>query len=273
MQDIRKFIIITGGLISGFMPIISSANSTEYFFNGTYLGATMGGAWGTSDYHTNPGCPALPTNAVFCNASPDPTAVNGTAVANSGKGTLSSTSFIGGIEGGHNWQIHNFVVGGEADFSGLHLNKSLETNGIFPSLFLGNSYVLDNSFSTDWLATIRGRAGVTVTPKLLFYATGGVAFVDYDLSSSYQDNAISPLFPGGTGTDNQSGVKTGWTVGGGGEFFLSQSVSVKLEYLYMNFGTTTFAIPVSNTPDYTQTMHTSFDMNINLVRLGLNYQF
>ncbi len=71
--------------------------------------------------------------------------------------------------------------------------------------------------------------------------TAGVALTDFSFSSSYSDNAIGPTFPGGTGSTSISTVKTGWTVGGGGEWLLDSRWSIKAEYLYLDFGSTNFA--------------------------------
>jgi outer membrane immunogenic protein len=126
--------------------------------------------------------------------------------------------------------------------------------------------------STDWLATLRGRLGTLVAPQLLLYGTAGVALTDFKFSSSYSDNAIGFGFPGGTGYGSKSGMQTGWTAGGGGEWFLYGGWSVKAEYLYVNFGSERIAVPTTNTPAYGQTMHVDADLNASLARVGLNYR-
>jgi outer membrane immunogenic protein len=127
--------------------------------------------------------------------------------------------------------------------------------------------------STDWLATIRGRLGVTVKPELLLYATGGVAFTDFKFSSSYGDNAVGFGFPGGTGFGSKSGVRTGWALGGGGEWLLDGGWSIKAEYLYVDFGSETVAVPTSNTPAFAQVIQVDADLNAQLARVGLNYRY
>jgi outer membrane immunogenic protein len=188
-------------------------------------------------------------------------------------GNLSSTGFTGGAQGGYNWQLGNIVFGGEGDFGAFDLSKSVSSSGAFPVTFLGNAYSLNESMSTDWLATLRGRLGILVAPQLLLYGTAGVALTDFKFSSSYSDNAIGFGFPGGTGYGSKSGVRTGWTVGGGGEWLLHGGWSVKAEYLYVDFGSESITVPTSNTAAYAQTMHVDAGLNASLARVGLNYRY
>jgi outer membrane immunogenic protein len=251
----------------------ASAQTSPNAFGGAYIGLNAGAAWGSSSYATDPGCPPSAANAPFCGAAPDPSASNGTAVAASGTGDLSSTGFTGGIQGGYNWQNGNIVYGGEGDFGAFDLGGSASPTGVFPVAFLGTTYALSESMSTQWLATLRARLGYTVAPKLLLYATGGIAFTDFKFASGYSDNAISPgLFPGGTGFGKQSGVATGWTLGGGGEWLLDGRWSIKAEYLYLDFGSINVAVPTSNSPAFTQTMFVDADLSAQVARVGINYR-
>jgi outer membrane immunogenic protein len=194
-------------------------------------------------------------------------------VAAAGAGDLAPGGFTGGVQAGYDWQDGAFVFGGEADFGALDLGQSATAGSGFPFPFLGTSFVLTERMSTEWLATIRGRLGYTPLPQLLLYATGGIAFTDFRFSSSYADNAVSPLFPGGTGFGSRSGVSTGWTVGGGGEWMLHDGWSVRAEYLYVDFGSERIAVPVSNTPANAQLMFVDADLTAQLARAGLNYRY
>ena len=100
----------------------------------------------------------------------------------------------------------------------------------------------------------------------------GVALTDFSFSSSYSDNAIDPTFPGGSGSTSISTVRTGWTVGGGGEWLLDSRWSIKAEYLYLDFGSTNFPVATSNTAAYTQTMVVDADLSAQVARVGINYR-
>jgi len=239
-------------------------------FAGAYIGLNAGAAWGSSDYSTNPGCASSGVNAVFCEVGASE--ANGAAVGSLGTGSLSSSGFTGGIQAGYNWQSGNIVFGGEGDFGAFNLSKSASPGGTFPEPFLGTAFNLNESMSTDWLITLRGRLGYTVTPQLLLYGTAGLALTDFKFSSGYSDNAIDATFPGGTGSTRVSNVVTGWTIGGGGEWLMDGCWSIKAEYLYVDFGSTNMPVALSNTEDFTQTMWVDADLSAQVARVGVNYR-
>jgi outer membrane immunogenic protein len=262
--------VMATALIAGGSP--AQAQSSQPAFAGAYIGVNAGAAWGSSGYTTDPGCVPDNANGVFCEQPPDPSAANGTAVAASGAGDLSSSGFTGGVQGGYNWQNGNVVYGGEGDFGAFDLSASASPTGLFPSVFAGTSYVLGESMSTSWLATLRGRIGYTVLPDLLLYATGGLALTDFTFSSSYSDNANNGIVFGGTGFGERSEVKVGWVLGGGGEWLLDGRWSIKAEYLYLDFGSMNVAVPTSNSPAFTQTMFVEADLSAQVARVGINYR-
>ena len=256
-------------------PALGYREAAVPHFAGGYVGLNAGAAWGSSNYATNPGCVPDTADGVFCEQPPDPSAANGTAVAASGTGDLASTGFTGGIQGGYNWQFGNIVFGGEGDFGAFNLSNSASPAGVFPFPFLGTTYALTESMSTSWLATLRGRLGYTVTPELLLYATGGVAFTDFKFSSGYSDNAIDPSqsLPGGTGSGSVSNVITGWTIGGGGEWMLDSRWSIKAEYLYLDFGSTE---PRRRDEQHggvhAEDCRSTADLSAQVARVGINYR-
>jgi outer membrane immunogenic protein len=242
-------------------------------FSGAYVGLNAGAAWGQSSFSTNPNCPPAIVDATFCNAAPDPAAVNGEAVAASGSGKLSSAGFTGGVQAGYNWQRGHVVYGAEVDFGAFDLDKGATASGAFPFPFLGTAYTLTQKTSADWLATLRARMGFTVREHVLLYATGGLAFSDVRFSSSYSDNAVDATFPGGTGYGAKSAIKTGWTAGGGVEWALHGNWLMRAEYLYVDLGSLRVPVPTSNSPGFTQTMSVSSDLTAQVGRLGLNYRY
>lgn len=240
-------------------------------FEGSYVGLNAGAAWGSASYATDAGC--LPTASVtFCDSG-GASVANGTAVANSGTGALSSTAFSGGIQAGHSWQSGALVYGAEGDLGILALGKSASASGFFPVTFLGDQYALAEKMTTHWFATLRARLGVACAPHLLLYATGGLAFSQFKFSSSYSDNAVGFGFPGGSGFGSRTEIKAGWTAGGGAEWLLHKNWSMKAEYLYVDLGSMGVSVPTSNTAAFTQTMHVDTQLTAQIARLGLNYRF
>jgi outer membrane immunogenic protein len=66
-------------------------------------------------------------------------------------------------------------------------------------------------------------------------------------------------------------VGLGWTIGAGIEHAFTASLSLKAEYLYVDFGNEEFTTTNVNNSD--QTLKHSFDLDMHIVRLGLNWRF
>jgi opacity protein-like surface antigen len=89
------------------------------------------------------------------------------------------------------------------------------------------------------LSTLRGRAGYLITPSLLAYATGGLAFGGVTAHTLINQTltSIVPIVEGSSAATGQfSNVQFGWTVGGGLEWMFSADLSLKAEYLYYDLG-------------------------------------
>ena len=145
-----------------------------------------------------------------------------------------SGGFVGGTLG-YNWQQGQAVFGLETD---------LAWSGIDGSGFIGAVPV---STGSDWFGTVRGRLGYAWDRTLIFVA-GGLAYGNV--------NARSPF--GSFDTTN-----AGWTLGGGVEFALNGPWTAKVEYLHIDLGDSTLALPAVTNVDYTA----------DLIRVGLNYRF
>ena len=144
--------------------------------------------------------------------------------------------FAGGTIG-YNWQAGNIVYGLEVDAAGADIDASVSALGV-----TARSKI-------DSLGTVRGRFGFAVD-KVLFYGTGGYAWVDNKIS-------VSALGV----TASQSNFHSGWTVGAGIEAFIAPQWSIKGEYLYRSLGSETyFGVP-------------SPDLKLHSVQFGVNYHF
>ncbi|MBN8938139.1 MAG: porin family protein [Rhizobiales bacterium] len=155
----------------------------------------------------------------------------------------SNTGFVGGAQIGYNYQINNFVLGGEADFGYFGVSRS--------GLVGGGSTV---TWRTRWDGSLRARAGVAIDRTLL-YVTGGLAFADFGVR---QTAALVPDI-----SANQTRV--GWTLGAGVEYAITPNWTVRGEYLYANYGSKTFSTPTGVTPPVSLQTHK--------FRLGVNYLF
>ena len=173
--------------------------------------------------------------------------------------------FIGGVQIGYNWQTGSFVWGLEADFQGSTLDETSVLRLGAPAPIGSNSRV---TTELDWFGTIRGRLGVTFMPELLAYVTGGFAYGDVTVSSRTTFTPAPPFTYVGSG----SSTETGWTVGGGLEYGFG-NWSAKIEYLYVSLSAPSHvALPLAANPPF-RIRHSVGDLDLNIVRVGLNYRF
>ncbi|QGM99325.1 TonB-dependent receptor domain-containing protein [Methylocystis parvus] len=188
------------------------------------------------------------------------------AFANSGIANVSRSGFVGGGQIGWNYQDESSVVlGAEADFQGTIFRGKGAYNGSLyeragyidkpeggglESLVITRQAVGGGSVSAgmDWLGTFRGKVGYAVTDTLLAYGTGGLAYGEvhasaahFNASSIQRENDVGVLAwnyanPAALGGSSYSGVRAGWSAGGGVEWMFADNWSAKAEGLYYNLG-------------------------------------
>jgi outer membrane immunogenic protein len=213
----------------------------------------------------------------------------------------SNGGFIGGGQVGYNWQFRtSFVAGIEADIQGIAGNNGNSQAAITAvALPLTSGFWVPGEFVTtalqanrrvDYLGTVRGRIGWLAMPTLLAYATGGLAYggvrSDTNIFQFNNNQTFFPLnqFGPAFGTGVFSDTRVGWTVGGGLEWLFLPSWSAKVEYLYYDLGSVTYAVSPLTTVGFTpvpafngplavtqSVVRTRF--NGNIVRVGVNYHF
>lgn len=125
----------------------------------------------------------------------------GHADANGGNG------FVGGVQLGYNWQAQQIVYGVEGDVS------------------------LSGAHAIDWLASLRGRVGYLIQPRVMVYGTAGLGLV------------------------NSGVTDTAFVYGLGVEGKLTRTMSARVEYL---------AYDTDNTHSH------SHSDTVGVIRAGLN---
>ena len=179
---------------------------------------------------------------------------------------IKPTGWLGGVTAGYNWQSGRFVAGLETDFQLSDLTGKRSVDWCKPFCF-GATSVETIKVSMPWFGTVRGRVGFTPTDSVLIYGTGGAAYAKVRMANdfSFSDRWGFDF----TSTSTSNGYAVGWVAGGGVEWALSRSWSVKLEGLHMALAVTdsrstcTFCTPFSS----------STDIAVNIVRGGVNYRF
>jgi high affinity Mn2+ porin len=171
------------------------------------------------------------------------------AVLSDPAATATSNVFdgvVGGVQAGYNVQLRSgLLLGVEADIT---FPNYLTSNSVVSSLATARSAVTEQ---WDYVATARGRIGYAAGPWLA-YATGGLAFAGERFLNSPAN-----------GTDEKIlNTRLGWAAGGGVEYDFAPHWSVRLEYLYSQFGKADIAFPSGT--------HYASTLDFQSLRIGLN---
>jgi outer membrane immunogenic protein len=169
-----------------------------------------------------------------------------------------------GVQVGYNWHRERWVFGIEGDIAASNVEGDLTYDFDFVSIGGTDTFTDSQTFELDFFATLRGRLGMQYG-STLFYVTGGLAWAKVDTTFSATVVGAGPL-PDGTVSGDDSVTHTGYTIGGGFETWLRENVSFKAEYLYADLGEEIHQ-PVAVVPGE------PFDLEMHMVRFGLNYHF
>jgi outer membrane immunogenic protein len=167
-----------------------------YSWTGCYIGGNAGGLWAHKEWFDHD-----PRSTTFGQSD----------------GTHDPSGFIGGVQGGCDYQFAGgFVIGIAGDYDWTDADASSTS-----VLFGGQT----NHTKVRSLASVTGRVGYA-WDRFLGYVKGGGAWEkdDYDYT-----------FGGGfIGTASQT--RSGWTVGIGGEYAFTNYLTGFAEYDYYDFG-------------------------------------
>jgi outer membrane immunogenic protein len=172
----------------------------------------------------------------------------------------SPDGWLGGGQIGFNYQFANQVVlGVEADAAFADLKDSATDRiDIFPP----DIYVTVNAESKiDAFGTVRGRIGYAAD-RFLPYVTGGFAWanVTYSVDSTFVSGGTSTPNGGGSGSE----TATGWVLGGGLEYAITEHITAKAEYLYADLGSQNYGTAIDPI---------DADVIVQTAKAGLNYKF
>ncbi len=158
--------------------------------------------------------------------------------------------FVGGGQLGYNYQIGSVVVGLETDINYADLRQRASIGRY------------DARTRVNWFGTVRPRIGFLPTERLMVYGTGGLAYGD--VSTKAGRGAVNFVQ---TGKDSK--VRVGWTLGGGVEYALTDNVSLKGEYDYVDLGSKKLRMAGVGAINDGVSRKTQF----HVIRAGLNYRF
>ena len=250
-------------------PVIAPVPVPVFTWTGWYIGGNAGAAWRTRDVViSGPG--AFPDFITFGD--------DGFGCGAFSCDTGRRAVFTGGGQLGFNVQTGIWVWGAEGDinFIDRHRNRFLGSNtftvgpntaGVAPGTYTVTGFT-NNTDEGNWFATVRGRLGFAVD-RWFVYGTGGAAFHDPGnetvVTVTGPTGATTTFFP-------SAGRHVGWAAGVGGEFAVTDNVTIGAEWLHLDFGRSDLVDPVASTINGVQT-RVGLRQDVDVVRARLNFKF
>jgi outer membrane immunogenic protein len=203
--------------------------------NPSWTGAQVGGQGGVSPMaqgFAEPGAYLFPT---VCTT---PSLCYETPFSFSG----NNTSATGGGFVGYRIQFGTMVAGIEGDINAKSASSSYSLSD--SNTFRAETFTGSVKQGAD--GSIRGRFGFLVTPSVLVYGTGGVAFGSVSGSFGYSAHEIDGVGTAyATGGGSWSTTRSGATGGAGVEALITQSLTLRLEYRYTDLGRFSETVPLT----------------------------
>jgi outer membrane immunogenic protein len=144
----------------------------------------------------------------------------------------NTSGLVGGVQAGVNGQVDRYVFGAEADAT---------LSGVDHSGFA-------QKFRQKWLASLRARGGVAID-RALVYGTAGLAAAAHEFKGA------------GPKTDH---TQTGYVLGAGAEYRMTEKVSLRGEALHYGFGRAHYPTTLGSVP---------ISPSTNVLRGGVNMRF
>src|SRR5262245_36844190 len=187
-------LMAAGSASAADIALLKAPPAPVWSWSGLYLGVHAGYGWGHDPF----------TDTIFA-----------------GKAPLLGINSKGGVWGFHagaNWQEGALVGGIEIDLSGARINGS---SSVTSTLTIGPDSATTTVTQTDkfdYLGSARARLGYLVTPNVLLYGTGGLAWtrlVQTQDSTVLVTDPTQPLTLAIAATQSTPSWRFGFAVGAG----------------------------------------------------------
>ena len=202
-------------------PYPGYAAPTAFSWTGFYLGYNLGAGWNTQRVSS----------------------------AFAGDWNTTNIGFIGGLQGGYNYQIKALVIGVEADADYMSESRSIIAAP-------GPANIVRPTGQWNWTASVGARLGYTFD-NLLVFGKFGYGWVTQTLALS------SPALT--TTTSFVSSTNGGELIGAGVEYAVPGSAwTAKLEYDYVVMANRKFVVSVPNV--------VTVSPNLQMLKVGMNFR-
>lgn len=227
-------------------PVVAAP---AFSWSGFYAGGQIGGSWGDGSFGRD---------VKAANKEPPPGVFIDTKISEIKKKSINDGNFIGGIYAGYNYQFRNNIVAGiDVDFTWL--NNTSRSNENIP---FGEGRVdgYHNRVEQDWMTAVRARLGYAYE-RFLPYVAGGVAVTDVEYKHRYFGDVTDIWFDE---RSSASKTLTGYTLGAGLDYAMTDHIILRAEYRYIDFGDKDFVL-------YGEKRNV--ETKSNDVRFGIAYKF
>jgi len=241
MRNLKQALLASAGIVA----LAGSASAADMSIKGpmpvgipysNWTGFYVGGHVGVGDYQATCGFGGNPF---------------GPCVGDEAEGSTTTgrdINFLAGVQGGYDFQDSYFVYGVAADWTWTNLHSTA----------FGNSGSVSWRSRVNWLASVRGRAGIALERNLM-YITGGVAIGSFSEETSIGDADFHTT---------HRDTLIGWVAGLGIEHKFTPNWSGFAEYRHYAFGKNTEHVQNDN-----KTSVYDFTHSIDTITVGLNYRF
>ncbi len=100
---------------------------------------------------------------------------------------------------------------------------------------------------------------------------GNLVWTQDHIENDYHSSTVTDTSSSATWTRNNNNNNVGWVLGGGIEYALSDNVTVRAEYLHMQFNNNNGYYTNSYYPNYA--FNGSRNNSLDAARIGLNWKF
>ena len=213
-------------------PVVAAP---AFSWTGFYAGGQIGGSWSDTDQKIRGHSNVEGFAGRGKSFSPDP------------------SGFIGGLYAGYNYDLgNNIVIGADTDWVWGDMDES--DSATYQKGQTGE-FKISGKIKEKWAGSTRARIGYSMDRWMPYFA-GGVAYAKIDSDAKFSGALNSKV--------NDSDTLTGYTLGAGVDYAMTDHIILRAEYRYTDFGDKDFG---------NKDFKYNVDYKTNDVRVGVAYKF
>ena len=214
-------------------PVVAAP---AFSWTGFFAGGQIGGSWSDTDQKITGHSNADGFAGRSKSFSPDP------------------SGFIGGLYAGYNYDLgNNIVIGADTDWVWGDMDES--DSKTYQKDQPGKEFKISGKIKEKWAGSTRARIGYAMDRWMPYFA-GGVAYAKIDSDAKFSGALNSKV--------NDSDTLTGYTLGAGVDYAMTDHIILRAEYRYTDFGDQDYG---------NKDFKYNVDYKTNDVRVGVAYKF